>query len=220
MPPYCTVRVNISWELCFGYVRVCAASCSIKCVCVFPSVGPRPKNWKVLVVESPRWASQLQKLEFVSLALLSVYQLCDLGQVTWLFQASVLLNLELGLIIVGSPRMGRWSHWLTAPRFCSVCFLLPVSWQSSTCVCVWMLEGASWYGAWSSGTTVNYQHGCIMHLLLGLETGNKIYSCGFWYTFYILTWKEVPLSVFLWGSEWLIKICGFLAGLKFIGTFR
>lgn len=61
---------------------------------------------------------------------------------------------------------------------------------------------------------MNYQQGCIMHLLLGLEAGNRIYSCGFWYTSYILAWKEAHLSVFLLGSEWLIKISGFLTGLK------
>lgn len=51
---------------------------------------------------------------------------------------------------------------------------------------------------------------CICFWAWKLET--ELTPVGFWCTFYILAWKAVHLSVFLLGSEWLIKISGFLAG--------
>lgn len=144
------------------------------------------KNWKMLVVES-FWVGET----WVHILSCAVLPALWLWASNLTFPSFSFSSLRPGTNNTVEQSYGSVSNLLKAWRFWTVCSRLAVIWERSAWVWVWILEGASWYGVWASGTTVNYQRGCIMHLLLGLETGKIIYSCGFWCTLHLN--KEVHL---------------------------
>lgn len=150
-------------------------SCSIKRICMFLNVGPSPESLRnvgsgnhVGFWLGKTWicvpSCGVLSVNFVSVGELpsfAEHQFSHLRpgdnntieELCWLNEIIDLKHLDFGL-----PA----GHHLGALRL-GLCL---------------RLAGASWYGAWSSGTTVSYQRGCIMHLLLGLETWNRTFSCG------------------------------------------
>lgn len=107
------------------------------------------QSWKMLVMES-FWVGET-RVHILSCAVLPALWLWTSNLTFSSFSFS---SLRPGTNNTVEQLCGSVSNLLKAWRFWCVCSLLAAIWERSSWAWVWILEGASSYGVWASGTTV------------------------------------------------------------------